>query len=82
MDNDPWNGKPVSEIYQLVFEKLKQRCEMEGVQFRQDRAIRTIATAHTSKVKDLIDENMTDYDERKLADIVERCIARYIEMEE
>lgn len=82
MNKDPWAGKPVSEIYQLVFEKLKKRVEADGRQFRQDEAIRTIAKAHAEQVQDLIDEDMTNYDYKRLVDLVERCIARYVELEE
>lgn len=82
MERDPWNGLPVSKIYALIFENLKKRCEEEGVIFDQNKAVKTIAATHADKVKELIDENMTGYDERKLASIVERCVARYVKLEE
>lgn len=82
MNDDPWSGLPVSAVYRLVFAKLKQKCEEEGIPFKQDKAVRSIAIQHANKVKDLIDEDMTAYDERKLTDIVERCVARYVELEE
>lgn len=82
MNKDPWDGKPVSEIYKLAFEHIKQKVLERGEEFHQDKAIKVLAEVHTSKVKDLIDENMTSYDQRRLTNIVERCVARYIEMEE
>lgn len=82
MDEETWNGLPVSKIYQIVYDSLKMKCEMEGVPFNKEKAVRTIAKTHAGKVKDLIDEDMTEYDEGKLADIVERCVARYLELED
>lgn len=82
MEIDPWDGLPVSKIYALIFENLEKKCEEEGVAFDRNKAVKIIATTHADKVKDLIDENMTDYDERKLASIVERCVARYVKLEE
>ena len=82
MNDDPWSGLPVSKIYQIVYDSLKMKCEMEGVPFNKEKAVRTIAKTHAGKVEDLIDEDMTEYDERRLTDIVERCVARYVELEE
>ena len=80
--NDPWGGKPVSEIYKIAYANIKRRVEERGERFRQDKAIKCLAEMHTEKVKDLIDENMTRYDKSKLSAIVERCVAKYIELEE
>lgn len=82
MNRDPWAGKPVSEIYKLAFENVKKRIEERGETFRQDKAIRVLAEMHAENVKDLIDENMTGYDKKQLTNIVERCVARYVTMEE
>ena len=82
MNRDPWAGKPVSEIYKLTFENVKKKLEERGEQFRQDKVIRVLAEMHAENVKDLIDENMTGYDKKQLTNIVERCVARYVTMEE
>lgn len=82
MEGDPWGGKPVSEVYRLTFERIRRRVEASGQRFEQDKAVRILAEMHTEHIKDLIDEDMTGYDKRKLTDIVERCVARYVQLEE
>ena len=79
---DAWGGLPVSEVYKIAYENIKKRIEERGEKFKRDKAIRILAEMHADKVKDLIDENMTGYDQRKLTAIVERCVARYITLEE
>lgn len=79
---DPWGGLPVSKIYQIALDNIRKRIEDSGKVFRQDKAVHILAEMHTDNIKDLIDENMTDYDRRKLMAIVERCVARYITLEE
>lgn len=82
MQEDPWAGMPVSEIYKIAYENIKRRIEERGERFRQDKAIKCLAEMHADKVKDLIDENMTRYDKSKLTAIVERCVAKYIKLDE
>lgn len=79
---DAWGGLPVSKIYQLAYDNIKKRIEERGEQFRHDKAIRVLAETHADKLKDLIDEDMSNYDKRQLTNIVERCVAKYIELEE
>lgn len=79
---DGWGGLPVSEIYKLAYNNIKQRAEARGERFRQDRAIKCLAMIHADKVKDLIDEDMSQYDKKKLTALIERCVAKYIELEE
>lgn len=74
-----YDEQPISEIYKDIFDKLKHETQEE---FKPLVAIDTIATVHTSKVKDYIDENMSNYDERKLKDIVERSVAKYVTIED
>ena len=78
---DAWGGLPVSRVYQLAYENIKKRIEERGEEFKHDKAVRILAEIHTDKLKDMIDENMTEYDQRKLTAIVERCVARYIKLE-
>lgn len=78
---DAWGGLPVSKIYQLAYENIKKRIEERGEEFKHDKAVRILAEMHADKLKDMIDENMTEYDQRKLTTIVERCVARYIKLE-
>lgn len=80
--DDAWGGMAVSEIYKIAYANIKRRVEERGERFRQDKAIKCLAEMHTDKVKDLIDENMGRYDKSKLAAIIERCIAKYIELDE
>lgn len=80
--DDAWGGMTVSEIYKIAYANIKRRVEERGERFRQDKAIKCLAEMHTDKVKDLIDENMGRYDKSKLATIIERCIAKYIELDE
>lgn len=80
--DDAWGGMPVSEIYKIAYANIKRRVEERGERFRQDKAIKCLAEMHTDKVKDLIDENMGRYDKSRLAAIIERCIAKYIELDE
>lgn len=76
-----WGGLPVSKVYQLAYENIKKRIEERGEEFKHDKAVRILAEMHADKLKDMIDENMTEYDQRKLTTIVERCVARYIKLE-
>lgn len=80
--DDAWGGMPVSEIYKIAYANIKRRIEERGERFRQDKAIKCLAEMHTDKVKDLIDENMGRYDKSRLSAIIERCIAKYIELDE
>ena len=82
MSDDPWGGLPVSKVYQLALDNIRKRIEESGKIYRQDKAIRILAEMHAEKVKDLIDEDMTDYDMKQLTNIVERCVARYVKLEE
>ena len=81
-DNDAWGGKPVSEIYKIAYDNMKHRIEERGERFRQDKAIKCLAEMHADKVKELIDEDMGRYDKAKLTAIVERCVAKYIKLDE
>lgn len=74
-----WKDAPVSRIYQMLFDKLKER---EKEKFKGDIAIRSIAKAHTENVKDVIDEDMGKYDTEQLNKIVERCVAKYVKLED
>lgn len=74
-----WADMPVSMIYRNIFNKLKAH---EQENFRGDVAIRSIAKAHTEKVKDVIDEDMGAYDTEQLTNIVERCVAKYVNLED
>lgn len=73
---------PVSEIYKGCYENLKKkRLETDG-KFSPDIAVRAIARTHTNKVKDVIDENMNEYDEKQLLTLVERCVLKYVNVED
>lgn len=82
MNNDPLGGMPVSKIYKIALHNIQRKVEREGKVFEINKAIRLLAEVHADKLKDLIDENMTSYDKKRLADIVERCVARYIKLED
>ena len=82
MDELDLNDVPVSEIYKGCYESLKRkRLETDG-EFSPNVAIHAIARTHTSKVKDVIDENMNEYDEKQLLTIIERCVLKYVNVED
>ena len=77
--NEPTiDNVPVSMLYRLCYDKLK---EMKGVDFKPVLAVKSIAKSHTQKVKDIIDEDMAEYDEKQLMAIVERCVLKYVKVE-
>lgn len=73
---------PVSIIYKACYDGIKERRLAEGKDFSPNIAVQCIARAHTQKVKDIIDEDMNDYDERQLLTIIERCVLKYVDVEE
>lgn len=82
MDGSDLSDMPVSEIYKACYENLKRkRLEIDG-EFSPNVAVHAIAKTHTGKVKDIIDENMSDYDEKQLMTIIERCVLKYVNVEE
>lgn len=79
---DDLTNVPVSEIYKACYENLKKkRLETDG-DFSPNIAVHAIARTHTGKVKDIIDEDMSDYDEKQLMTIVERCVLKYVNVED
>lgn len=82
MDGSDLSDVPVSEIYKACYESLKKkRLEIDG-EFSPNVAVQAIAKTHTGKVKDIIDENMSDYDEKQLMTIIERCVLKYVNVED
>lgn len=79
---DDLTNVPVSEIYKACYENLKKKRLKTDGDFSPNIAVHAIARTHTSKVKDIIDEDMSDYDERQLMTIVERCVLKYVNVED
>lgn len=79
---DDLTNVPVSEIYKACYESLKKKRLKTDGDFSPNIAVHAIARTHTSKVKDIIDEDMSDYDERQLMTIVERCVLKYVNVED
>lgn len=75
------NNVPVSTIYKACYESLKKKRLELGEGFSPNIAVRAIARTHTRKVKDIIDEDMNDYDEKQLLTLVERCVLKYVDVE-
>ena len=76
------NNVPVITIYKACYENLKKkRLETDG-DFSPNIAVHAIARTHTSKVKDIIDEDMNDSDEKQLLTLVERCVLKYVNVED
>ena len=73
---------PVSTIYKACYESLKKKRLELGKEFSPNVAVHAIARTHTSKVKDIIDEDMNDYDEKQLLTLVERCVLKYVNVED
>lgn len=76
------NSVPVSTIYKACYESLKKKRLERGDEFSPNVAVRAIAQTHTRKVKDIIDEDMNDYDEKQLLTLVERCVLKYVNVED
>lgn len=76
------NNVPVSTIYKACYESLKKKRLELGEEFSPNVAVQAIARTHTSKVKDIIDEDMNDYDEKQLLTLVERCVLKYVNVED
>lgn len=73
---------PISQAYKDVFNTLKTKMMAEDGEFYPSVAINVMARTNTEKIKDLIDEDMGDYDKKKLKGIIERSIVKYVDIEE
>ena len=83
MDEEPnLTNVPVSTIYKACYEGIKRKRLEHGEEFSPNVAVHAIARTHTSKVKDIIDEDMNDYDEKQLLTLVERCVLKYVNVED
>lgn len=73
---------PIGTVYRETYATVKDKLMKEDGEFYPGVAVKVMARMHTARLKGLIDDDMSDSDENKLNNIVERSIVKYVDADD